>query len=105
MITNFAEIAKMNPQTIVMMTAADLTQYSEKLVKDTVAACNKLEDDRLIGVEEACKLLGVTRPTLWRWNNEKYLCQVKIGSPVRYHLADVMALCKVKDKDCETSKA
>ncbi len=104
MLNEFAEIARTNPQTIVMMTAEDLSSYSEKLVRDTIAACSKQVEDRLVDVDEACRMLGVTRPTLWRWNKEKYLCQVKVGSKVRYHLTDILSLCKVKGKYCETSK-
>lgn len=33
--------------------------------------------------------MGVTEPTLWRWNKEGILKRVKVGNKVRYKESDV----------------
>ena len=53
------------------------------------------KEDVLITREEAMNQLGISSTTLWRWDQEKYLCSVKIGALRRYHQRDIDAL---KDK-------
>lgn len=44
--------------------------------------------------EEVCKMLGVTKPTLWRWAQIKYLVPVKVGRKNFYKASDIEALRK-----------
>ncbi|MGI6222396.1 MAG: helix-turn-helix transcriptional regulator [Prevotella sp.] len=49
------------------------------------------QDDskRLITKEEAKEMLGVCDTTLWAWGKRHYLEPIKVGSRIKYRLADV----------------
>lgn len=50
--------------------------------------------DEYMTTEEVCKMLDVTKPTLWRWAQVKYLVPVKVGRKNYYRVADIEALRK-----------
>lgn len=50
--------------------------------------------DEYLCTEDVCKLLNVTKPTLWRWAQIKYLVPVKVGRKNYYRVADIEALRK-----------
>lgn len=47
--------------------------------------------------EEVCTILSISPSTLWRWNKDKYLRPMHIGSKVMYRRQDVDKLLKVED--------
>lgn len=51
-------------------------------------------DDALIPIGETAKVLGVSIPTLRRWDREGHLRSVRLapGSPRRYRRSDIDAL-------------
>ncbi len=58
------------------------------------------ENDGLIDSKQAKEMLNVKTGTLWRWNNSKYLCAVKIGNRNYYRLNDVKRILqKNSDED------
>ena len=63
-----------------------------------ILANNPTDDlDKILTREEVCKLLKISKTTLFHWNNEKVLVNHKIGRRVYYMKADVMAkLTKLK---------
>lgn len=40
-------------------------------------------------LDEAREKLGVTAPTLWRWDKTGYLKKMKIGQKVLYRMSDI----------------
>jgi hypothetical protein len=52
------------------------------------------KQDEYKTTKEVCKMLGVTKPTLWRWAQIKYLVPVKVGRKNYYRVADIEALRK-----------
>lgn len=50
--------------------------------------------DEYMTTEEVCKLLDVTKPTLWRWAQIKYLVPVKVGRKNFYKASDIEVLRK-----------
>ena len=50
--------------------------------------------DEYMTTKEVCKLLNVTKPTLWRWAQIKYLVPVKVGRKNFYKASDIEALRK-----------
>lgn len=50
------------------------------------------EKEQYLTAEEACQLLRVTKPTLWRWHKENYLVPVKVGRKNYYRQSDIDAL-------------
>lgn len=56
---------------------------------DLIAERTKPKEEKLLTIKQVAKLLGVTEPTLWRWNKEGILKSVKVGNKVRYKESDV----------------
>ena len=52
------------------------------------------ENEGYLTTVEVCKMLDVTKPTLWRWAQVKYLVPVKVGRKNYYKVADIEALRK-----------
>lgn len=50
--------------------------------------------DEYLCTKDVCKLLKVTKPTLWRWAQVKYLVPVKVGRKNFYRQSDIDALRK-----------
>jgi len=67
----------------------DLFNYSDHLIKRTtkeveerIQAASKV--DKLLTAQEVSELLNTTLTTLWRWNKDGILTNLKIGSKIRY---------------------
>ena len=53
--------------------------------------------DQLLSIDEAAKLLSVSKMTLYRWDQNGILKKVEIGGKRRYRLSDIEKLvgCKM----------
>ncbi len=53
--------------------------------------------DQLLTIDEAAKLLSVSKMTLYRWDKNGYLKKVEIGGKRRYRKSDIerLAGCKM----------
>lgn len=54
------------------------------------------EGDGLVAADELCRMLSVTKATLWRWAKHDFLVPVKVGRKNFYHKSDLDALTKKK---------
>lgn len=64
----------------------------ESVVRGILTECLQKKDDsqnRLLTRDEVCKMLNVSRTTLWHWNKIGYLRNVKIGKSVFYRASDI----------------
>ena len=79
----------------VVVSLADLRELVNELVENgnaTAPAPVEVERSReLMTRDEVCEYLGVTKPTLHRWNKLGYLTCIKVGSKVRYRREDIEA--------------
>lgn len=79
----------------VTLSLADLREFVNELLENgTTEAQAPAEVERsreLMTRDEVCEYLGVTKPTLHRWNKCGYLTCVKVGSKVRYRREDIEA--------------
>lgn len=78
---------------VLQVTADDLRDvmksfYHEEKVR-TEEAIRKNRELPTIDRREACKILGVTNTTLWKWAKEGSLVPCKIGSKVLYKASDI----------------
>ncbi|QED22946.1 helix-turn-helix transcriptional regulator [Candidatus Deianiraea vastatrix] len=65
---------------------------------------DKIQPNKLVGCDEAAKILNVKVQTLakWRCNKSVYLPYVKIGSRrVCYYLSDLMNFCQRIESNSE----
>ena len=81
----------------VVCTIDDLRQLftewrDEQRENDRQEREQQTKQDEYLSTEDVCKLLSVTKPTLWRWAQIKYLVPVKVGRKNYYRVADIEAL-------------
>lgn len=90
---NIANLLK-EGNVILAVSAVDLKEFGLELIamaKDS----NKHEDDNdLLSADECCKILNVSKNTLWRWNKTGYLQSIKIGRSPYYRKSDIDTLKK-----------
>ena len=81
----------------VTLSLEDLREFVTELLENGTAAAPApapavVERSReLMTRDEVCEYLGVTKPTLHRWNKQGYLTCVKVGTKVRYRREDIEA--------------
>lgn len=79
----------------VILSLDDLREFVNELLENgTATAPAPVEVERsreLMTRDEVCEYLGVTKPTLHRWNKLGYLTCIKVGSKVRYRREDIEA--------------
>jgi len=81
----------------VTLSLEDLREFVTELLENGTAAAPapapaEVERSReLMTRDEVCEYLGVTKPTLHRWNKQGYLTCVKVGTKVRYRREDIEA--------------
>lgn len=80
----------------VTLSLADLRDFFAELLEQRTTAATRepVEVERpgeLMTRDEVCAYLGVTKPTLHRWNKLGYLTNVHVGRKVRYRREDVEA--------------
>ena len=75
---------------------SDLQQFLSEIVESQIKVKEQEEakqnDQDLLNPAEAGKILKVSRPTLERWKNSKYLVPVKIGGKCFYRKQDIDSL-------------
>lgn len=73
-------------------------RIAEKLqAQGLVAGSAPPADDRLLNREEICETLQISPPTLLRHVNAGMPC-VRLGSLMRFRLADVLAWCEERQR-------
>ena len=93
----FLDIEKLiteNPNVIFQVSGADLKVFAEQiLIGGKAIAMQEAENasnaDMLLTVEEAAKLLSVSKMTLYRWDKSDVLKKVDIGGHRRYRKSDI----------------
>lgn len=91
------EIISSGVEMNVTFKAADLREFAEHLVKQTVKELTgsvSKADPNYLTVDETAELLHVHRVTLWKWNKIGYLKHVELGSKRLYRKSDVDELLK-----------
>lgn len=95
---NIAELLTANAAVQLVVTAADLKEFALALAKELKQQPKPQQDaqcDRLLTVTEVTEMLGVTKPTLHRWEKDGYLKPVRIGGGlVRYRKKDVQQIAR-----------
>lgn len=91
-----AEIARDFPQMCITIPAADLLEFGKQLITDTMEAARQEEAARIKEAEagemltaaEACKFLGITDATLWRWRKRGIITGQPVGGRIKFKKAD-----------------
>lgn len=94
---NIAELLTANAAVQLVVSAADLKEFALALAKELKPQQKPQDEqcDRLLTVTEVTAMLGVTKPTLHRWEKDGYLKPVRIGGGlVRYKEKDVQQIAR-----------
>lgn len=79
-----------------MVSAADLERILRNLVNDLISEREEVKKETYISANQVSNLLGVSKPTLWRWEKENYLVPVRVGNKLRYKESEVKQLMEGK---------
>lgn len=96
------EILKSENNIQLVISSLDLKEFAMYLIEQAKSNHNtevsKTDTkERYMLTKEVVNRLKVTKTTLWRWKNEKYLIPVKVGSQNLYKQSDVERILN-KDK-------
>ena len=87
---NIERLLEMGDTISVNVSVADLKEFALAVVNEVMATRQaEREEEKYLSPDEVAEMMGVCTNTLWRWNTQKYLCPVKVGSKLRYKLSDV----------------
>lgn len=88
------EILKQHNVTI-SVTNEQLLTFANQLLNGAKEIYEKVEEpEQYLTRKQTAEMLDVDLSTLWRWNNENYLCAVEIGGKRKYKLSDVNKILK-----------
>lgn len=75
------------------VTPADLKEFALTIIEETkkMTTEDNVSED-YITLDEVMKIFRVSRNTLWRWNRDKYLCNIKFGNKILYKKSDINKL-------------
>lgn len=76
-------------QTVIQVQMTQEQFESIERMFDLFTEYTKPKEEKYLTIKQVAELLGVTEPTLWRWNKEGVLKRVKVGNKVRYKESDV----------------
>lgn len=82
------ELLKSNSNVQVVVNLVDL-KFALSLI-DEAQAAKKEPEEKYLTADETAELLGVNKPTLWRWRKEGLLIPFHVGRKIRYNKSDVI---------------
>ena len=99
---NISDILKTENNIQLVINSLDLKEFALYLIEQAKSnhgteVSKKDTKERYMLTKEVMNLLKVTKTTLWRWKNEKYLIPVKVGCQNLYKQSDVERILN-KDK-------
>ena len=87
---------------IIQVSSEDLKAFAQEILIGAksiamIEAEAAASSDQLLTIDEAAKLLSVSKMTLYRWDQNGILKKVEIGGKRRYRLSDIEKLvgCKM----------
>ena len=98
--TNILEIARTCPNVAITVNAADLEAFGAALVSEALqqyrtafeAEIKAKNEEKLLNVYEAAKLLGVCTKTVYRIRKAGIIEAVPVGGQLRYRRSDCLAI-------------
>lgn len=69
-----------------------LREFYNEIQSEAEAAAVEKAKDSLLTIDEVAQRLGVSRPTLWRWEKANHLVPVRVCGQKRYRNSDVRKL-------------
>lgn len=87
------ETISMNPNTLLVISAADLKEFALELMDERTNSSKSGNcSDNYLTIPETAKKYGVSESTLYRWTRIGYLPKVKLGGKSFYRESDITKL-------------
>jgi hypothetical protein len=86
------EIAEEYPNITYSIKAGELLEMFRCVVSEVVSQAEQrrqTQPEQYLTRKQTAEMLDVDLSTLWRWNNENYLCPIEIGGKRKYKLSEV----------------
>lgn len=100
---NLIELSKHCPDVTINIKLGDLLDANKKLIEDVRSSLEKQireeNEEKYLSSNEVCKLLNVSKPTLWRWEKIEYLIPIRVGGKIRYKLSEVENTIKLRNNN------
>ena len=69
----------------------DIKEQIREIHANTTATRKEINVDT-IGIDEACKILGISKPTFWRWRSMGLIPTFKVGKFVKMKRTEIVSL-------------
>ena len=100
--TPLSELLDSEANVILQVRVEDLKAFAQEILIEAksiamIQAEAAASSDQLLTIDEAAKLLSVSKMTLYRWDQNGILKKVEIGGKRRYRKSDIERLvgCKI----------
>jgi excisionase family DNA binding protein len=100
--SNIKDILCTEKNVILQVSSEDLKAFAQEILIEAksiakIQAEAAASSDQLLTIDEAAKLLSVSKMTLYRWDQNGILKKVEIGGKRRYRKSDIerLAGCKM----------
>ena len=100
--TPLSELLASEANVILQVRVEDLKAFAQEILIEAktiamIQAETAASSDQLLTIDEAAKLLSVSKMTLYRWDQNGILKKVEIGGKRRYRKSDIerLAGCKM----------
>ena len=100
--SNIKDILCTEKNVILQVSSEDLKAFAQEILIGSksiamIEAEMVATSDKLLTIDEAAKLLSVSKMTLYRWDQNGILKKVEIGGKRRYRKSDIerLAGCKI----------
>ena len=99
---SISDILATDANVILQVSSEDLKAFAQEILIEAksiamIEAETAASSDQLLTIDEAAKLLSVSKMTLYRWDQNGILKKVEIGGKRRYRKSDIerLAGCKI----------
>ena len=88
--SNLLEALSDNRNAIIMTTTSDIKDLAREVARTVLAELkpfidedsdsNQIPNKDFLTANEVCEIIGVSKPTLWRWEKAGYLVPILVGA-------------------------
>ncbi len=98
------ELIKENQEFSISVKAKELKELFEEIAKSKKSDEAKKEEpaSKLLTAENVCKMLSISRVTLWDWDKKGITKPIRLGNLKRYQQSDIEQLIQKKGGENET---